>query len=727
MLSAACSRLFEINTDTESKRKNRKQKLLFAAALGICLFLYYLIYLNKAFPLAEGWHSYYAELMRAGNVPYRDFFYYLPPLNLVIDPLLWSLSFGSMLVFRILRLLERIAMMEVVFFMLSKYYDHKIVFVACFFAGLIGGGNTYDLMGDYNQTAEFLIILTALFAIRFAEEPIQKIKYRKLAIAGVFLGLIFLCKQSTGAISIMLYALFLCLWCFWNKDKKFGWYILAAFIGVICPIAIAAIILACLGALPAAIQQIFFGASSKGGLGTMLFRNIASFYWASLVRFWIIFLGIALFVLCLILYKRYIKKHPQPAAIKKAKLLFVGIPLGALLIAAVILVIVKRGVVFGMVATLAKSIIFPIFLVLVIAAIVTYIVLSRSQNAKTQSILGYMAVVVPIIIAFVGFALLLFANPQFAISISQTPTVGLKDVFSQLLVIFTTAFLFVGIVLCLVKREQVVPIQLLICALAVFSSLYSAFMAAGATAGDMPLRVGYFAFPLAFCMLLNCFKKWKVYAYSALIALCLISSFSVLALKASAPYSWWGYHEDPLYTKTEAVDVPGLEGFRLSEKEKTTYEEVYKVVMDNTSEESVVLGFPYVKIFNQLTGHIDEVGFVPVHYFDVCPDNYAAADAKTIAETPPDIIIWHDVGTSCWDVHEALFRKGGRMGQRDIQDWFISVKDSKYQVIGQVGDLYIYKLKDNGVPIGYTYFEDDLGDKNNVTASDIIYSEKKEQ
>ena len=57
--------------------------------LSIGIFLavvcYSAIYANNTFPISEGWNVNYVELIWHGKVPYRDFYYYLPPLKLLVD------------------------------------------------------------------------------------------------------------------------------------------------------------------------------------------------------------------------------------------------------------------------------------------------------------------------------------------------------------------------------------------------------------------------------------------------------------------------------------------------------------------------------------------------------------------------------------------------------------------------------------------------------------------
>lgn len=654
----------EYMVDGTCAQKRRREKLIFAAVLAVGLLMFYGIYVNKAFPYAEGWHSYYSELMRFGKVPYRDFFYYLPPLNLLIDSTLWTLSFGSMLMFRIWRLIERVAMVETVYFLLCRNYKPKTVFLGCLFGGIIGGGSSYDLLGDYNQTAEFLLILTALFAVNFAEETVAKKQYIKMALAGCMIGLTFLCKQSTGGMAVILYALFLCVWCFWNRDKKFIRYALAAAVGILTPIALAAGILACMGALGPAIEQVFFGAASKGGMFTILFGNVIAFYKAAIMNLIMIMLAVVIYGALVLLIKRYQRSEK-----------YLSLPKD------------KRE---------AQARFFRIFMISV--TILLHVIMVVSNIGGIKNFIG----------AFMSDAL----NSTISV------LVGFKSLIVQVLALVLTTVLLLVFSVCIIKRKQVVPAYILVLSLGAFSSMYCAFMASGASAGDIPLRVMYFSIPFIFCLFVTALRKYRFPSYIVISACLGVCCLATLGAKVQCPYSWWGYSEAPVYEKTEAVDISGLEGFRFSPSEKKAYEEIYRLVSENTDENDVVFGFPYIKIFNQLTGHIGEVGFVPVHFFDVCPDTYASADAKRLETSPPDIIIWQDLGEVCWSVHEDLFRNGERMGQRDIQEWFVSAKDTKYEAIGQVGDIYVYKLRDNGTPTAYTYFEDGEGDSGNLTATE---------
>lgn len=67
--------------------------------LSIGIFLavvcYSAIYANNTFPISEGWNVNYVELIWHGKVPYRDFYYYLPPAESAgrcsaVEALVWE-------------------------------------------------------------------------------------------------------------------------------------------------------------------------------------------------------------------------------------------------------------------------------------------------------------------------------------------------------------------------------------------------------------------------------------------------------------------------------------------------------------------------------------------------------------------------------------------------------------------------------------------------------------
>ena len=177
--------------------------------LSIGIFLavvcYSAIYANNTFPISEGWNVNYVELIWHGKVPYRDFYYYLPPLNLLVDAVLWKLSFGSLLLYRLWWLLQRAAIFTLLFRLISRYINVVSTFVACLFSVMLCASSVYDLLGDYNQTVALLSILLLYCVIGFQEADTSKQRYTKIFGAGFMLGLVFLNKQTIFLASGIVY------------------------------------------------------------------------------------------------------------------------------------------------------------------------------------------------------------------------------------------------------------------------------------------------------------------------------------------------------------------------------------------------------------------------------------------------------------------------------------------------------------------------------------------
>ena len=210
------------------------------------------------------------------------------------------------------------------------------------------------------------------------------------------------------------------------------------------------------------------------------------------------------------------------------------------------------------------------------------------------------------------------------------------------------------------------------------------------------IRMVSITLPLMLGLLLSYEMPGRRLKNVLVVVLCIITCSLCLAQRLVHPYDWWGWTDEPISNETNyEVNVPGLEGFKVSKQSKEVYETVTKLIEENSDENDFVWGFPHIKIFNLLTDRMAQPTFVPVYFFDVCPDNYAIDDLKILKENKPDIVIWCDIGEDGWTTHERVFREGNRSGQRDIREWFEGIRETDYIEIGNIYNLTIYKLKDD--------------------------------
>lgn len=673
--------------------KSQKNKTIFGAILAIILFLYYFLYINKMLPSSEGWGPYYVELIKSGKFPYRDFYFYLPPLNLAIDYFFYSIT-NSMLGYRILRLIERILMMELLYSMLCKKYHPSRACMGCIIGGIIGSFSSYDLMGDYNQTGVFIIIILGYFALQFIENIDTSQKYKFIFGAGISIGFLFTIKQTVFVAACVSFFLILVFYCFIEKDKDFKFYVLYTIIGVLIPITICFVYLLVHKAFFPFIEQVFMGSDSKGGLFDILIGNVSYHLFGSENQG---FLLNFVFLVCFFVILTFIRKNKdsllQPSLLRKVVICF--------------LVICALGILYSQRISLQNIFLAGKETQLLIPYILFFLpfCLFFCKTKKNTLITNLLITVLYLLPnAFLIYCILSNMNnitPLIAnnlVGTSLTNELGKINLFFSF---FYTIYLFIYRIK---KGNWEDKRYHLIITITCFCNNYSAVMASAKT--DSPARCLFLFVPFIFCFLLdfktpiNKAKNLAIYFASSVI---ILFGFSE---KVETPYSWWGWVEEPLYNKTETVDINFAQGFLFSEQEKEIYEEVTKLISENTTEEDIVYTFPHHKLFNLLSDHLEMNTFVPVPFYDVCNDKYASLDAKLLEQNPPKIVVWCDM-LDCMDVHENFFRAGNRSGQRDIQEWlYEKTKDETYICIGQIDNLFIFYL-DEGEEPNYIFFENE--------------------
>lgn len=695
-----------INEMTSEARAEKYWKIALGAVILIAvLSFYFFSYALKTFPFTEGWGEYYVELMKQGLMPYRDFYYYLPPVNLFFDYVLWSISGGFFAVYRILRVLERLLMLTVLYVGLCRFFNPKYVLIACIFGGIIGAGNTYDLLGDYNQTEQFLLILICLTATFFPMAKTQGKKYLILGIDGCFLGVLFMLKQSSCAAAAILYFIFLAIYCIFKRDKKFPFYILFTGCGFMVTAVPVLVWLAANGALIPFFEQVFGAVGAKGGLFTVLFSSILSAFLGGEYTGTTDFILFCAFVLLFWVV-------PKLRA-ERSNLLYAYMFLALASAYTIFWGLGSQIQLFGDIAS--SSGVLPVMFwaavpaVLVLAFKKRRAIIGRPVESHT---LNSLEIVVFLVFLLVSLILVLINYGQFAVSVYETlEVVNILDILFW--IIYYGAFAWVAFVIAVraVRGVWVLSLEKFVLLVGALAALYAVTMASGA--GNGALRAVYVALPVLFLLLIESKPFHSHVAKSFLCLLLVIACVLSFTQKMENTYEWWGWDDEPIYTKTETVEIDALRGFKFSEKEKNLYEQSVKLIENNITDEETLWTFPYNPIFKLLTGHTELVGFVPVYFFDVCADSYATAEVALLDADLPDMIIWCDLGVDCWNTHENLFREGGRAGQRDIQRWFVDIKDEHYELVGQVENLFFYRLKDGTDP-AYTYFQDPT--RVNVTA-----------
>lgn len=627
------------------------------------------LYFFNTFPISEGWNVNYAELFLRGKIPYRDFYYYLPPLSLFLDVLLWKLSFGFLIIYRFWYLVQRIVIYLLLYRLLCRYFSWKYAAISCAIAEVLCTAEVYDLFGDYNQTVSFLGILLAYAAVNFAESEDTRQKLQNLFLAGVVLGLMFLCKQTIVLAAFIVYFAALIVYCSINRDKNFIRYIFAAAAGALLPVGCVFVWLAANNALYPFIHQVFLSVGGKGSILRIVAEGIS-----------LALLHADLWVLALLVFGMI--RLRQQSALDSRHLKAI---LSVMALVASLLLLVKFKLVNYFDALTANKLTVVFFVVGMFPAIAVFLFGKRLKHYK----LWVKGVFVFWSVLFLGGVL---SSKEVLSAIVE------KGLFTLIETVFGTVVFYLQILLLVhfvVQRVKIGPsakgfegLAMLSCA--GISVAYASTMAA---AGGVfaphsmilvtPLLLSFIFSHLSKDAVLRAFKY-------ILYGVCMVLITITCAQKALASYAWWGAEAAPIWEKVYSTDVPALKGFTFSKAEQEMYETITALVEENSDEDDLVFGYPYIKIFNILCNRYEST-FVPVLWYDVVGDDYVEETLYEVQQNMPDIVIWKDIPGSL-QAHEEAYRNGEPLVQRKLEQFFKEVFSTKYQLLGDVNGVQVYKL-----------------------------------
>lgn len=660
------------------KKKNAisKQKLVFGILLALFVIAYNFIWLNRSFTMSEGWVATYVNLINQGKVPYRDFYYFLPPLNLLIDYVIWTISSGYFFVYRLIRLAERVLMVELMYHLISKKVEPFIACVGSFLGAVLASACGYDLVGDYNQTMQLLVVLLCIIVIKYVENIDNlKVKWKWMFLAGVCGGLMFLSKQTIIVSSGITFALFVLYLVITKKEKNFIKMIISVVCGLAVPLGITFAYMVYTHSLTEFIYQVFQDTSSKGSLVSIILFSQTGMIW-NFVREVIAILCVAVFFV--------LQTKKNDSTKKSVSMLQLGLVVGA--------AVLIGSVYYDDVLTSFKLSFETRFTYVFIVFVALLLIVNINKLYGKLIAFG---------VGICSILLLLF-NVNECAKVLYSDTKSFDVMGSLVTFIHLTLAIYVIFYLIKCKKNKTAvdyPLVILICGS--LASGWATSMSSGVN--SLTTASAFISVPtLTFVLFRNTrFSKdiyKKLFLVFALACICVCG-----AQKSQNAYAWWGDSEAPFIEKTLTSDIRALKGFKFSRQEKAKYDGLTELIDYYTDEDSVIFGFPYTKVYNVFLNNYNADTFVPVIFYDVCADDFAEKDAKTLRDNPPDIVVWQDI-PDCVELHEEYFRDGEAVGQRKIQKWFYDVYKTDYDLVGQVDCVFVYKLKDGKEP-DKTYIE----------------------
>ena len=273
---------------------------LLVAAICLC---FVALWWNRYLAVTnEGWHFMFGLQILQGKVPYRDFYLYVPPL-LQIEIASTIRMFGThLLMSQVVGVVEISIMSLVLYWWMARLYSPTDAFLSTLLAMLLFLADFTEELDALHTPAAFYTVLAGAAASLVLTR--KQLQIPLVVLTGIFAGLSFLAKQTSGVASVLSLLVLLPLLAHWLYGRKAGVFAFLAFLGGLAiPLTLVTLWLQRAGALGAAVSDVFVrGPSSKGSFRELLVRP-AHTLWAGLYLRQHLVLTVLLFAAFLLIWR----------------------------------------------------------------------------------------------------------------------------------------------------------------------------------------------------------------------------------------------------------------------------------------------------------------------------------------------------------------------------------------------------------------------------------------
>ena len=604
---------------------------------------------NRTMPLAEGWYTYYAQLINNGSIVYKDFEYLFTPIYIYLIA-----AFTDVFGYEIIKL----RLLGVVIFVvigLGLYATFRIIFddwIACIsaiVAALYMQTEVVQVFYDYVRVMDIFSVFTGCFLILTIKALMNGQDYRYYAfLCGIFCSIFILIKQNMGLIYFayaLLVILFSCRYLV-KFDKtifKVTGYML---VGLCIPIISTLFLLQSNGAL-----EFFFASAggsaiaAKGGMFTILFgwliNNLKSFGDGILkTPIVIVFFGLLMFLAHngkIINRENLLEKELQIRINKE---------------------------------------------------------ISNIDSYKMQTICKIVFVLTIYFLTTQMSKNIFFANIALA---SVNEGYNFSPYF--LFVICITIFFFLGYILLKdIKHENNAHKKYLLIFVLLGSYIaisYGCGTSGGLAEGQAPLGMGF----LVASSLYFAKGKYETIKKIILVLVCALFALHSVAFKMTFPYNWWGMKEAPYWVSYAPIEKGVLKDILVSKNTKEMYESIYSIVRENTTENDKIFVFPQIPIFYSFLERFDPGTFSKVQWFDVSNENTLDSDMETIIKNKPNFIIMYNLDENVYSAHEKFFRGGKISGTQKMRNKLLEFAQENYILVNEYDSyddtISLWQIKQN--------------------------------
>lgn len=250
--------------------------VIFMILVALVAVVYAGILYNQTMPFAEGWYTYYAQLINKGQMPYKDFEYLFSPFYIYFISFITSIFGYKIIVLRGLGVIVYCIIGIILYLILREYFDNWIAATSAIVGILYLQSEVVQIFYDYIRFMDIFACLTILFLIRFVKRlnDNSNSTYRYALAAGVSNSLFILIKQNMGLIFMAFAIILICyLSIYYRLNKKKIMIMLAYYMGgIFTPLIICIFFMLLNGSLSYFIKATGGNAlAAKGGIIAVLF------------------------------------------------------------------------------------------------------------------------------------------------------------------------------------------------------------------------------------------------------------------------------------------------------------------------------------------------------------------------------------------------------------------------------------------------------------------------
>lgn len=220
-------------------------------------------------------------------------------------------------------------------------------------------------------------------------------------------------------------------------------------------------------------------------------------------------------------------------------------------------------------------------------------------------------------------------------------------------------------------------------------------MDALSTAGGLSYESLSLGVALSLAFLLNSLQS-HLTRPSMLLAASLIAVLPLMPLmiaKETTPYVWWGLRDPALIEPSVTIGSGPLAQFSLQPSRAAAFGALEDGVRAaETDVESRLGSRPRTLLGPNIAGLSGSALDVrdyeltcPILWFDVCPNLLFQDDLRRINSDPPEVVVWNIAPDWVMKGHEEAFNRSQPSGVRQIQEWIANeVSNGRYRLIAEI-------------------------------------------